>query len=85
MSEAVALELLHLLLVAFPPLAALLGRFLPDVGTDPLVDKIRGILPLVSKSGDAVRELEKREFMRAADLDSTIPPALTPDNEETPA
>jgi len=58
MSEALALQLLSFLIVAFPPLAELLSRLLPDDDADPLVTKVRAILPLDGASTRARQQLE---------------------------
>lgn len=59
MSESVALELLRLLVAAFPPLAAMLSRFIPDEDEDPLVSQVRAMLPSEGASAAAVKELER--------------------------
>ena len=59
MSEAVALQILQLLITVFPPLAELLLRSIPDDDDDPLAAKVRDILHVESASGKARRELER--------------------------
>lgn len=58
MSEPIALKLLELLIVAFPPLAELFARYLPEAdSTEPLVTRIRELLPSESASARAVKIL----------------------------
>lgn len=60
-AESIALELLRTAAVVFPPLAALLRELVSKVPAgEPLVDKVRAILPADGASADAVRELERR-------------------------
>lgn len=64
MSEAVLLQLLQVLMVAFPPLAALLDRYLPRTDDEPLAKRIRDILPLEgasSKARDAIERMQERD------------------------
>ncbi len=59
MSEAAFLILLQTLVTLFPPFAALLARFLPDDDAEPLVSKVRAILPAESASSRARQQLER--------------------------
>lgn len=70
MSESIALQLLRVLIVAFPPLAAMLSRLLPseDDG-DPLVAKVRDILPVEGESAQARRTLESNVDLGSDALD----------------
>lgn len=61
MSEAIALQLLQLLIVAFPPLASLLAKYLPDDGDHPLLPQVRAILPEQGESARARRLLEQQQ------------------------
>lgn len=70
MTESIALQLLQILIVAFPPLAALLSRLMPDDDGDPLVTKVRSILPVDGESAKARRALEAGDFS-STDLDET--------------
>ena len=58
MSEAAFLVILQALIAVFPPFAQLLLRYLPDDEGEPLVNKVRGILPVVGKSALAATMLE---------------------------
>lgn len=63
MSEAVAIQFLRLLVVAFPPLAELLARYLPDDTNESLVVRIREILPSEGASAAAARAIRKSLFV----------------------
>ncbi len=58
MSEAAFLVLLQALIAIFPPFAALLLRYLPDDDAEPLVGKVRSILPVDGASTKARQQLE---------------------------
>jgi hypothetical protein len=58
MSEAAFIVILQALIAVFPPFAALLLRYLPDDDAEPLVGKIRGILPVDGASTKARQQLE---------------------------
>lgn len=59
MSEAAFLVLLQALIAIFPPFADLLLRYLPDDDAEPLVGKVRSILPVEGASTKARQALEK--------------------------
>ncbi len=69
MSEAAFLVLLQTLVTLFPPFAELLARFLPANDAEPLISKIRSILPVEGRSAEAVRKLELKEFGLVDPLD----------------
>ncbi len=58
MTESAFLVLLQTLVTLFPPFAALLARFLPDDDAEPLVAKVRAILPVEGESTKVRRILE---------------------------
>jgi hypothetical protein len=68
-SEAAFLVLLHALVTLFPPFADLLARFLPADGddADPLVSKVRAILPVEGAATGVRRILEAQAL--GVDLD----------------
>jgi hypothetical protein len=70
MSEAVFLKILDALIVAFPPFAALLQRTLPSDDDEPLVVRIRELLPFEGASAAARKLLEQED-----DEDITVPGA----------
>jgi|GEM_PF-3862133 len=65
MSEAVFLQILQVLVVAFPPFAQMLARLLPDDDAEPLVSKVRAILPVEGAATRARKQLEAAEATNA--------------------
>ncbi len=58
MTEASFIVLLQALIAVFPPFAQLLLRYLPDDDAEPLINKIRALLPSEGASSKARQALE---------------------------
>lgn len=69
MSEAAFLVLLNTLVTLFPPFAQLLLRLLPDDDAEPLVGKVRSILPVTGASSIARQQLEAGDWRAKDDAD----------------
>jgi hypothetical protein len=61
MSETVFLKILDVLLAAFPAFGALLSRWIPEDEDEPLVVRIRELLPIEGASAAARKLLEQDE------------------------
>ena len=59
MTEFVFLQILRILVEAVPEFASILARYLPEDDEEPLVGRIRAMLPLEGASGRARRTLEE--------------------------
>jgi hypothetical protein len=64
MTEAVVLQILQVLVAAFPPLADLLQKYLPSGDEEPLAARVRAILP---ERGESAKVREALESGKALD------------------